>query len=321
MPVINAVILEIEVWSDGTHYRFLLKDYHMDHADGRNTIKQRNDLIQVLKRLVPDVFIIVEDPSNCTSKDERVKAYFDSIPYKTFEEELRYNQKQRGTVNVFPGSREMIDKCMMPDYLTGLCENERIPCYNAECNHAIAAFFGTENIPHPVTKLDVINDLKQYVNECFVGEKRDDVYRVLDNFEREKFFVSFVEHIRSVLLDLRTMGKLAQCGDVKYGFVCEGADHINVVKTILQDLGYTHIKSYGKNPPDERLSLDQNLGDWYLENIVLNALDLRKTFTEIFAEQQSEVKPVSLWTSYKMPLATVATVVILGCVALQYWHK
>ena len=52
----------------------------------------------------------------------------------------------------------------------------------------------------------------------------------------------------------------------------------------------------------------------------VNALDLRKTFVQIFREQEQPVEPESYETSYTTPILAAAGIV-LSCVALRYLYK
>src|SRR5476651_1359346 len=72
MPML-AVCLEMEIWSDGTHYRYLIKDWHVDYIDGRISIQQQADIIWAAQQNKGEgVFVIAEDMLGYSGTNKKI---------------------------------------------------------------------------------------------------------------------------------------------------------------------------------------------------------------------------------------------------------
>jgi hypothetical protein len=295
-----AVIPEMEVWTDGVHYRYLLKDYARDYKDGRVTKQQHNDILLMLRQLVPDVFIIVEDPNVYNGTNTKIQALYAGIFSKTIEQWIAQVQTLH---NVNPaevqGSCEFFkNNCIYPIMgMSHSCAKYGIPYYNAvEGGQAILAYNAGELVIQyagkRVTKYEVVKELSDQINKMAVhNELSDHYYFLIDKLNnikktaRTDHRMQFVEEVNDIgvfLLWANTLHQLIEWKVVKHGFICQRSHYIERLKGHLKTLGYKHVKTFGKYA--QGLSTDEN----YTQSILDNALNFGEVFTQIFKKQEKK---------------------------------
>jgi hypothetical protein len=191
-------------------------------------------------------------------------------------------------------------------------------------------------MPDCVTEQEVINDLKERGEEVGIPKNSEiwvELEKMVEDPTRRQRFYGKALDLRGMFIDLRTVYKLDELKLVKHGFICEGSGHIDgtlslnkcdIIKGGLKVLGYTQVKTIGIPVQDTFHKLDDGLSyDDLCKHVVGHTLDLRKTFTQIFAEQQPLVKPVSFWVRHKASLVTGVTtaIVVASIAAWRYWCK
>lgn len=311
---------EMEVWSNGTNYRYLIKDWHTDYIDGRISIKQQQDIIRVAQQKKDDgVFVIAEDLWAYPGDNQKIQRKY---IYKTIEESIAYIQKRENIDPQTTKNSSLIFKTQASplNLLTNACALHGISYYNAECRHGLDRYLSIIPTSEKVHKEDVLNDLLQSISEIGEsGELKEDHAQFTEQFnelqsltsvEKEQEFIEKINTIRASLLEAKTIHKLIVWKTIKHGLIFEGKNHIEKIKKGLQDLGYQKIKHFG-NPhvwqkPDHK-------------NILENALDLHSTFQQIFNDSKKK-SPIPYLMRYKWPIAIIAATI--GIVGIWlYWQK
>jgi len=316
MVFIFPAIPEVEVWSDGTNYRYLLKDWHRDYLDGRVSIKQQADILWAAEQQdANDVFVLAEDANNYPGKNVKVQEVYKSFPL-TIEKEIELAQ-DLGCVNPkkAAGSLEIINQSATPlACLIAACQTQKIRNYNTECVQAVALhpLFGKKQL----TKQEVVDDLAENIaelrrhpslgdHERFVQELeelktidlqkvgRSSVQAMVLRFlgipiptDAEIAFYNKALDLRLRLVDVKTVHKLTEWNNIKHGFVCEGKLHIEGIKPGLTALGYRQVQRVGNADawtPSEHDSEEAKAAK--AKEAVNHALDLRTTFKQLFEKQ------------------------------------
>jgi hypothetical protein len=297
-PYVHATIPTIEVLSDGAHHRYLLSDCHADYIDGRNTIKQHNDILNVLQDLQQkapnNVFLIVEDIHSYEGTNKLLQNY--GSESKTIEDDVREVQRGCGIddpESVKDSTNIFNEPSLYPmAHLAHQAHRLGIHAHNAECGHMLQKYENGANI----TKEDIINDLLKYTSEVgritelsnyynFLMKELQDLKQIILSNDDEKF-VDEAERVRRFLVDAMTLLKLTEWKDVTHGFVCEGGAHIDAVRQNLERVGYKPIKIVGVHENGSYRDFfkkfeDQKIAEIY---VVQNPLDVKKAFADIFVK-------------------------------------
>lgn len=286
---------EMEIWSDGTHYRYLVKDFHADYIDGRESIKQQEDILWAAQQYdEKDIFVITEDTLSYSGNNQKIKNFYASVP-TTIQEDIQTTQFRQGiSFSKAPGSKEIFDTYNVSPIrcLSRACTTDGIRNFNAECNQSIC-IFKCEDLPitEALSQQEVIDELRQSVAQEKSGSLLHGDYvdfleclAELQKIKDESDFIDEVTALRLAVVDLRTMQKLIEWGDIKHGFIFQGQTHIEGIKEGLTALGYKQIKSIGNSAvwdlPDDSEKEVRKISQCVLDN----ALDIRKTFEQIKKE-------------------------------------
>jgi hypothetical protein len=174
-------------------------------------------------------------------------------------------------------------------FLAHFCQKTGIPAYNVECRTIIEVYeeinFDNEQ-EHEKGQQIVYKTLYDYIKPLRNTDELSTYCTILDQkFQNlssmigssdQKSFQEVANHIRWILLEAHMLYQLEKCKHMTHGYVITGAAHIADIKPNLPILGYKHIKTIG-------MPLTTHIPDNVLAS---NPLDLHKTFTEIFNEQQ-----------------------------------
>jgi hypothetical protein len=309
-PALQACIPEIEVWGDGPtmaeskHFRYLLKDRHIDYEDGRVSLTQQADIVWAAQVHKPeDVFVIGEDSQHYEGNNKKIASIVQKYGYSNIEDCLSFVQtKDKIKMADVQDSTKVMDSAFSPLFnLITRCQKAGLNCYNSECNQALILY--TWDLPDnkKITEQDILDELATHIqklaNQPILKPCYDNLCKELVTLKKlaaEKKVLEFLtladDPIRRTLVDAKIICKLIEWRHIKHGFVCAGTNHIERIKPYLSQLGYTKLKSVGKTniwrapspnyvhlPKQER----HNIEAVYLKH----ALDLRKEFTQIFAEQ------------------------------------
>ena len=294
-----SVCPEMEIWSDGTNYRYLIKDCHRDYIDGRVSTKQQNDIIWAAQHLkAQGVFILAEDSSTYCGFNKKIQNYFNQFIHKTLRAEIIAKWWNKIDVRKAIGSLEIVEATPLT-CLISACQTSGILAYNTECSHAKDVVKHAHVFPAAtrITMQEAIADLSEHMAEIgsnpWLKKRHAQFIQQLDalkkiasqNNKNEEEFSKKFGKIRHVLVSSKTIHKLCEWNKVKHGFICEGQTHIEQIKAGLTALKYTKIKSVG----DARL--------WALpvseqthKQMLHNALDLSKIFTQFFAQEKEIAK-------------------------------
>lgn len=297
---ILSVCPEMEVWSDGTNYRYLMKDSHVDYIDGRISIKQQSDIIWAAQQKnMSEVFILAEDAwsySGSNKKIHDIKNGYSIVTLQNVIKELQWHNRiepeaARGSMKIMNATPLLC--------LTYACQESGVRCYNTECNQSIN-IYQSLNLPAnlKVNKEDVIGDLAEgiaaigYYPELqefhtLLCEQLEKLKKIVFN-NNENEFISEAYEVRYVLVNAKILHKLTEWRNVKHGFIFQGKGHIENIKAALKDLRYKYIKSIGngsvwvlsRDTPE--LLLDSQKQE------LKNALDLGKEFRLLFEEQSKQ---------------------------------
>jgi hypothetical protein len=328
VPAISAVIPEIEVWSDGVHYRYLIKDWHVDYLDGRVSIAQQQDLLWAIEQKMADAFVLAEDSGGYDGSNEKIRnIYRDNKPQK-IEDSIAMKQRtyQYNQADV-KWSDELMEGSPLGCIIYRVRERN-IRNYNVECAQIIELYQLADifSANKKVTMQEVLDDLIAHIEPIGTNPKFVAIYTYfISEFEalkkvsasgNRREFIRKAFGLRRKLVDVKILFKIDEWNAVMHGFIYAGAEHIDILKRDLKVLGYTHMKSIGGSTIGYYVA-----GGDQKRYILEHALDLRKTFTQIFAEQQPAVKPVSFLTKYKASIVTVATAVVIAATVSRYWCK
>ena len=282
-----AVIPQIEVWSNGTNFRYLLKDYHRDYADCAKSIKQQADIIwaaQLCKK--QGVFVLAEDCMAYIGANKKIQKKICKNNSATLQKHINYKSMKIGN-------------CTPLSYLIKSCNINEIACYNTDCYQVFRAIEHSSQLPHAKrvspeeALIDLSENAAQVASNLFVKDmytlfikKFDTLKNAWEKHKNEKTFSENFLNARNLLVDITTVHKLSQWNQVKHGFICEGQIHIEGIKERLAALKYIKIHNFGTDclwdlpyiTPQEQIASDKS--------ILGNTLDLRKIFTELFIQQK-----------------------------------
>lgn len=289
-----SVFPEMEIWSDGTNFRYLMKDKHADYLDGRVSIKQQADIIWAANLLKDHgVFVLAEDSYNYFGINKKIHHAF-CPPYsaQTLQEEIisrqqifQINTKQAaGSMQISPNSPLTC--------LTRACQIAGIKVYNTECNHGRIVFFKNYILPitQRISSSEIIADLSTHLDEIkktpLCKEMHTQLIGQFNEFKKtadelaqyEHVFTAKFSAIREKLVDAKTVHKLSEWNNIKHGFICEGNWHIENIKKGLTALKYTQIKSIGVTDVLLAKKTDQTA--------LHNALDIKQVFIHFFSNQK-----------------------------------
>lgn len=308
-----AVCPEMEVWSNGTNYRYVIKDIHADYIDGRVSTKQQADIIWAAQQKKTEgVFVLAEDLFTYPGANKKIqnlsRQYFSG---KTLKEKIANLQKnQKKDSQKARGSRELFEGSMSPLVcLTFECQKHEILHYNIECGHVQNLHV---NLPQDVTQQEVVDDLEKIAAEILkhknlfqeIGFEEDGNFRenmnelhTLAASSNRKQFLKAVATMRFDFVDERAIIMLIKWNNYKHGLICAGALHFEEIEECLKKLGYKKIKSMGNRQASELMSrsdawellnekaAQENFTE-ILRQVLENALDLKQAFEQIFAEQR-----------------------------------
>lgn len=294
---IFPVCPEIEVWSNGANYRYLIKDSHRDYVDGRTSIKQQADILWAAQQIkTEDVFILAEDTSTYSGNNPKMHSIYEFAP-DTIEDDIAFMQKQEGINQAQAiGSMNLFDLPATPfARLINTCKKLGITNYNAECSQSINAF-QWKNLANTqkISAQEVIQDLEYAIEEMKNNPFLALAYTLLSegliklktiaSTNDTKAFVTQAMEIRHLAVNARTIHKLSEWNNIKHGFICEGFNHIEAIKSGLQALGYKQIQSIGNKkvwtPPQSADEFEERT-----KQLLSEALNLRETFQQIFHQQ------------------------------------
>jgi hypothetical protein len=267
---------EIEVWTNGINYRYLVKDWHVDFRDGALTIKQQRDLVwAAMTKKNEGVCVLVEDPALYLGNDKKLQEYYKKYGPKNILQDIECKQiKEKESV---PGTLSIAPILC----LSLMCQNNNIPYYNTECGQAL--FCNTLTPQEILATLDpVISNIEKnnYLKlQAAVARKK-----LIELESKQKNLHSFMDHfvnLRDNLVNLNTVHKLTQLSNVKHVFVCEGGWHIESIKKDMTQMGYRCEARIGNAAVWEIPDKDENSYQ-ASQQVIHNALDLQETFSSIF---------------------------------------
>jgi len=294
-----SVCPEMEIWSDGKSYRYLIKDFHRDYIDGRLSIKQQADILWAAQqKKSKGSFVLAEDTMGYPGPNKKIQEIFQYAP-RPIAEDIAATQRREGiNPEDARGSKNILNSFVTPlACMINACKKLGIRKYNTECSQAID-IYQWQNLPEDkkLTKQDVISDLTKtsikIANHPLLRDVNDQITKELQVLTKiafsnasnnnEENFINKAMEIRSVLLKAKTINQLIKWNHIKHGFICEGGRHIEDIKDALIALRYKHIESIGNPrawdyPGDKQAQQVKKL-----EEILTSALDLKKVFKQIF---------------------------------------
>ena len=293
---IFPVCPEVEIWSNGSNYRYLIKDFHRDYIDGRTSIKQQADILWAAQQVKPKgVFILAEDTSTYAGNNLKMQYIFDRAP-NTIQDDIAFMQKgeQINTVQAI-GSMNLFKAFATPfARMINACNKLGIMNYNTECSHSIDIFQWKSLTTKKISAEEVIQHLAHAIEEIknnpFLVTTYTDLIKDLAKLKKiastkdTNAFFNQAMGMRNILVNARTLNKLFQWNHIKHGFICEGANHIEAIKNGLQGLGYKHIQSIGNKEVWTPLQSVDKFEE-KSKQLVSQALNLRETFQQIFHQQ------------------------------------
>lgn len=294
-----SVCPEMEVWSDGIHYRYLIKDWHRDLLNGHISLKQQTDIIWAAQQQKNQgAFLLTEDSHSYSGSNKKIHNTFNTYLPKTIHERISTSQNLSGIAQEkISGAQELIEASPL-DCLARTCASHGIMSHNAECSQS---FELCESDCPPVVKITIheaLHDLEENIAEIGACPALKENYQAMTaQYKKlkekapimpEKEFLDGLYQIRSELVNHKTINKLIEWNNIKHGFIFEGQAHIELIKNGLKAMGYKHSKSIG-NPTIWSLPYKTMAEETATSKHMLsNALDLRRIFKEIFEEQQKE---------------------------------
>lgn len=290
---------EIEIWSDGVHYRYLIKDYRVDYADCQRTKQQHDAIIWAARQKQHEgAFVLAEDPLDYSGEDPDIQQHHkEHFASKNAKEIFAQDQKQQLEINN-SGNKASPTKIISTSPLQHLiqsCKQHNIASYNTECDQAINCYEITKD-----TIAEIIVDITNHVEamrDCKELKESIDIFlQRAHNLEKTGATLPIPEFkkraidIRDHLVDLKTVYKLIQWKNIKHGFICEGQWHIENIKSDLKNLGYQCMHSFGNaqiwDMPEQTKKQKKEI----VEVLLKSALNIKQTFHDIFAVQQEQEK-------------------------------
>lgn len=310
---LSAVIPEIEIWADkdNEHFLYLLKDIHLDYKGAKNTIQQQLDILAVLQHH-KDSFIIVEDPASLFRQFEIEYNLTKGTTTLTFPSSLQeeintWNWSQHKASDI-PSQEEPLYYATPLEFLAHFCTNRGINTSNIECSPCITNYesrtYANEKT-HKRYQQKVHDNLRAYTNDlrdnshlrsyCKLFDQQFQHLQSLVGSSDKDTFASTAHAIRYPILAARILYQLLEQKNIAHGYVVTGADHIENIKQDLEGLGYKHAKTIGtplttytiEFTDKEKNNIQKKLIQSTPYSVsVASALNLHKTFTEIFNEQK-----------------------------------
>ncbi len=310
----TAVIPEMEVWADedNEHFLYLLKDIHLDYKGAQNTIKQQQDILWALQQN-QNSFLLVEDSATLFRKfmieyDLNTEGTTTRAFPRSLQEVINswdWDKKKYGEAK--PEDQQLYHASPL-QFLAHFCQNAGTHTFNVECQTIIDLYkydtYDNEQ-EHRQAQQKVHDVLHTYNNHLksdtnltpycnLLDQKLEYLQRGVENSDYDTF-QSVAMSIRSILLEARILYQLKKWKNMQHGYIVTGSEHIDCIKQNLPSLGYKHIKTIGislatyitevVDKEKNILKIKETIETPY-DVLLSNALDLHRTFTEIFNEQK-----------------------------------
>lgn len=280
---------------------FMLKDFHLDDAEMKNTYAERKDLINVMKSLKDrgqSVHCLVEDSMKyrTDSSPERQSCLAGCFDGKGAEGVDKIEQLMRSTkfCKYFPHLEEMVATSPM-FFLEASLRAQDISCRNVDCREIM------NNLQNSLDRFSEKNSAKfDYEKErkginalCRIAISQT-ANSIKNNFIKEKllnFLYTYpvsdkqgIDKNFEYLVDIPAIHDIYENAHVQNVFVCTGGKHSQrIIKFLLSSGDYERITSFGKsNRVNTFLMTARVLGSIIAKttSIPLYPLNIQQVFTQ-----------------------------------------
>lgn len=152
VPIL-PVCSEMEIWSNGKNFLYLIKDVHIDYLDGRISIKQQADIVNAAKKLSPDAFVLTENIMEYSGQNEKLLKFYilEEWP-KSIKEYIALMQKEKS----FEDLPEVYIPEVLKDFvamhtplffINKACTVNNVINYNVECNQVMELYSKNDFLP------------------------------------------------------------------------------------------------------------------------------------------------------------------------------